>query len=791
MNQGNSLIVLRIAGALFFAFFCFSFAEDKSDSPLKSESHSSGGEGSIESALGFEEAGLWVTAPFEFLEGAKLDLKMSNRAMARLPWNVPPAEEADLAQGAVLSTKYVKEGKSSLEWGNHAKYPTISCRTINHDWKGFSGILVSIYSEVATGDVIEVGVQSDAATTYFLDYYRAEFTVDWVGWKEVSIPFSAFTAFGNPVGWQKVDAISFFAKSKWQTPDPRTVLYLDALKLLTAKDAVPATGTPSQDSSPSFFVIRDKFQSPVHLNHDLPEISQQLGEGEPEVQTCYYQSSRSRYGYYPKYDPGYVSFDLGGKVYLRSYDIINVLGADGKWKRIDLKKTLEEFAHQQGWLGISLGSPQEPVIRFDQEGDLYLIEGLRRLEGPGKEARILENKSVLLHSRDHGETWAVYPLPGQGADFEKLDGHNEEALKNPPVILLTEMKKGDSREISLLLPEKKKEGGLLIPPPILIAKNSLAGPVHSGGGNFIISQGEKIFCLYGLVPDKSLVIKNEGGAEEKINREEWMKQIPPIPENHPARLMAFFSNDGKKTYKAAEGIPTYIVSYDRKERKLSEPVFLGFGGKAIDEHNWGAITADSKGILHVVINGHIDPLYYVSSLKAGDITAWTQPIYVPCEPGSRELSYVSYASLNCDKDDNLLCVVRSDTKFYNHRLAVLRKPAGGGWEKEQDLVIPFNGSYHIWYHRVAYDRARNRFTIAFYDLSFMQNLSRDAYAFCLFIWPFGEEGLNRWVDEGKKGIPEEGGAPLYTPGSSEMTVLLSSDLGRSWKFATTADFATP
>ncbi len=745
----------------------------------------------VDSAMSFESVRPWVTAPFELLEGAKSDVKRLEHGGQGPDWKFPPLELKKLSQGVSLSTQYVKEGKSSLEWGNHAKYPTISCRTVVHDWKGFSGILISIYSAVATGDVIEIGIQSDAPETYFLDYYRSEFKVDWVGWKEIAIPFSAFTTVGSPVGWQKVDAISFFAKSKWQNPDPRTVLYFDAIKPIASNATYPIAVVKPMAPVAEYLRFSDKQETPVRLNHTLPEIAHPLEAGEPEVQTCYFNASQSRYGYYPKYDPGYVSFDPKGKAYLRNYGVIERMDAAGKWTRFDFYKALENYGHQNGWEGIRIGSRVDPVIRFDNDGDLYLLEEVSRVDANGKEVDAKYRHAILLHSRDRGATWVTYPLPGRSADFEKLDGHNEDCLKRPPVILLSAYKKmgenfGDKNHY-LILPEKQKEGTLLVPSPILASKNSLAGPVHSGGGNFVLTQGDKIFYVYGVMPEKPLITEG-ANVVNGMSREEWLKQIPPIPENHPARLMTFSFHDGKGDFKASDGVPTYIVSYDRKTQKLSDPVFIGYGGKAMDDHNWAAITADSKGILHVVINGHVNPLYYVSSLNPGDITAWSSPIYVPYESGSLIPSYVSYASLNCDKDDNLLCVVRSDSRAYNHRLSVLRKNAGGEWEKEKSLAVPFNSGYHVWYHKVAYDRERNRFFISFYDQSFMANLNRESYAFARFIWPFAEEGLNRWVEKEKKGIPPEGGGPLYTPGSSELVVMLSENAGRSWKFATTPDF---
>ena len=727
-----------------------------------------------------ESNGVWSTAPFEFIDGFKSDVARRVTAGTRGDWIEPAADSKALAEGAVLSKLFVKEGSFSLEWKRHAQYPTIACRTIEHNWSGYKGISFWLYSTVATGDVITLGVQSDSAETKTNDYYLYDFKVDWVGWKKQEIALSAFAPLGRPVGWDKTDALLFFSKAKWQDPDPRTTLYLDGIQLLKTEPAAPATaGGEDAAVSGANARLKMRHQYPVKLNHAQPEVEVPFQKGAHEVQSLYFNGARSRYGYYPKYDPGYVSFGPTGRPYIRSPLFLQTLGADGKWITLSFDKALQGYAEQKKWAGVALRLDNEdPVVRFDAAGDLYMISTLLRLNERSEE---IASSSVLLHSRDQGVNWTIYTLPTALADFEKLDANNTDCLKYPPAIILAQLKyRANADQASyLLVPKKKPDGTLLLPPEILIAENALTGPVHSGGGNFMVSRGDKIFLIYGDMAPL------ENGARAKTAEAN-------IPANHPARAMTFIGNGKVVEARAETGVPTYVVEYDRKTEKLSRPVFVGFGGQARDNHNWGAITLDSKGGLHVVINGHIDPIMYTYSLKPGDITAWSPPVYLAAYPGTKLLTIASYASLNCDRNDNLLCVFRADGVAYNHRLATLRKPAGKPWDKERSLVVPFNMLYHVWSHKVAYDRQRDRYFVAYNDQPGSTQMSRDTYSFYRFIWPAGELAMAeraRQISEEFQGLPAEGVMPsLIYPGAAEMTVMVTDDGGVSWRYATTPDF---
>lgn len=729
--------------------------------------------------LDFEAPGAWTSVPFEIEESDWKQLDDFNRTAKRKGWAVSLIDRKTIAGGLTLSEEHVKTGKHSGRWADLPKFPTIAAKVGEPNWSDKQALRFSAYSERATGDVITLGLRSDNPESGMLDYYVAGFPVDWTGWKEILLPFSDFRPLGKPKGWDQIDGIYFFSKFGRRAPDPGTTLFLDAMELVApAPEQKPAAPTPS--AGEISYSVAYSFDEPVDLNHDGPELAAGSENKAPFIQTPFFQGVRSHLGYFPRYDAGFVSYDAQGRAYVRSPGVIETLDSGGKWVKWDLSAPIKEFARKQGWKGISLAWSADPTVRFDSEGGIYALENVKHLDAAGKEVKAEDRTAVLLHSQDRGLTWSTYKLPGQLADFEKIDGHNVDANRYPPVIILSAARYFAWADPGgyLLIPEKAPDGSLTLPDRLRFATDVLTGPVHSGSGNFAISQGDKVFIVYATYPDK--------GKEEA-----WGKSLS-IPPDHPAREMSFQALAGMKNVKASDGVPAFVVTYDRKTKALSNPVFLGYGGRTHDGHNWPSITADSKGILHVVINGHIDPLVYTSSVRPGDISEWTPPVYIPKKPDTSKFSYVSYASLNCDRNDNILCVVRSDTDDYNHRLAYLRKPAGQPWESEKDLVIPFNGGYHVWTHKVSFDPVRDRFFLSYYDQSNMIQLTRADYLFYRFYWPDTESKLVATVgvlgSTLNSGLPAKGKTSIFTAGPAEPVVLFSESGGKDWAIATTPDF---
>ncbi len=138
--------------------------------------------------------------------------------------------ESDAWSGAERSEKNVKEGKYSARWANLPKNGAVTTDKIPHDWTGYNALSVWVYSEKNTRQEVIVILDSKSDPAKF-SYLAEKFTVDWTGWKEVTIPFAVMDKTREPAGFGKIDKITFNANGWGITAHPDTVLYLDAITL--------------------------------------------------------------------------------------------------------------------------------------------------------------------------------------------------------------------------------------------------------------------------------------------------------------------------------------------------------------------------------------------------------------------------------------------------------------------------------------------------------------------------------------------------------------------------------
>jgi hypothetical protein len=237
----------------------------------------------------------------------------------------------------------------------------------------------------------------------------------------------------------------------------------------------------------------------------------------------------------------------------------------------------------------------------------------------------------------------------------------------PPAILRYTQTAADPRliwrrlcDLELFLPEKK-DGRVEIGDPILISKKCLGLAAHSGTPSTVVSRGDKVHVA-------------------------WAEATDPKAD--------------------VPGVPTYVVTYDRRAKKLGEPALVGYGAPPNDVHNSPSITMDSQGYLHVLAGTHGRPFQYARSLEPNDAQAgWTKAV-----PVGEGLSQ-TYIGLVCGPDDTLHLVYRlwwfgADPFPASHHatLAYQRKRPGEPWEAPRVLVRPPFSEYSVFYHRLTLDR---------------------------------------------------------------------------------------
>lgn len=680
-------------------------------------------------AMGFEGPGAWLSvAPELFSEFKEEEI-----------WAIRHTTLAELNSGVTQSTAQVKQGQFSGRWGDHPRFPTIHTADIPNDWSAVKSLRLWVHSEAATGELVTLAALSNSPQTPWKDYFLYTFAVDWTGWRELKVALADFEPYEQPAGWQTVEALYFFTKIFDRQPNPYTVLHLDDLRL--SAEAVVSDPAPWQAAPARAGRLPIRTQAPAFdpavVNHPWPEVRQRPRT--PFQIMPYFKAERALFGYYPKYHPGFVSFDPQGKAYLQyCAGIIQTLGPDGRWQvRNLLEEVVEPYAREQmGYTSLEpsdFGSGNETAIRWDRDGGMHLLVNISETNTNWR-----SRKALLLYSPDGMKTWQTYLLPEYVVRFEKFVGHNPDCLNRPPVILLSHYL--SPTQIYLMAPEKRADGTLLIPEPVLLAEDGVALAPHSGESNQALTHGDEVIVTYGRITIL------------------------------PGRTQE-------------DGVPAFVRSYDLKTKQLSEPVLIGFGGKnSKDDHNWPGVAVDSRGIIHAVINGHHDPFTYVHSLRPWDISAWSEP--------EKVAAGTSYAGLLCDGQDNLQTVTRHSDPGYYFRLSLHRKPPGMPWEAPRNLVVPYKPYYHVYYHKLTLDPVRQRLFLCYWSQTAALCLFRDEFYAAVHTWPDREK---RFV-QGNANLPQ--GSYLakpakyefYSAPASELTVLVSEDQGESWRLAETPDF---
>ncbi len=683
-----------------------------------------------DAAMDFETPDAWQSAP------ELLDLFPEENL-----WLSRHTTYAELAGGITLSDEHVLSGEMSGRWANHPRYPTIHTRSVPGDWSPYSGLSVQIYSEEATGERITVGVLSNNEATLHDDWLVADFVVDWTGWREVAMAFDDFRDLGSPVGLASVQGLYFFTRAFDRQPNPYTVLHLDDITLLDEAPATSSAASPETEEHAMPVSLRVPEFDEAKMNHRWPELREPEEAVAPIHYQPYFKKERALFGWHPRFQPGVVSVSPEGRHWIRyGGHVTQTRGEGGEWLWDSiLDDVLIPYAREElGFTELSLnamGSTDDASIRWDADGDAYMLCFVSDPTGDWR-----TRTGLLLHSRDGLQTWDVYRLPWYKCRLEKFLGHNDDRLNRPPVILMARYLA--PTEIYITAPRKKPDGTLEIPEATLICEDAMPMSAHSGEAGMAVTVGETVYMVYG--------------------------RLAILP-----------------GHEKEDGAPAYAVTYDINTGELSEPVLIGFGGRnAEDNHNWPAITVDSEGYLHAIINGHHDPFRYTRSVRPLDISEWTEPVEVAAG--------TTYGGLVCDSEDTLYSVTRHSHPGYYFRLSLHRKPKGQPWEEPKHLVVPHNPYYEVYYHKLTMDPVTEDLFLSYWSQSASICLFRDEFEAYAYTWP---DRAVEFLSKEDAQLPvgalrtEDRQYQFYSPKPSEPSILVSDDRGDTWHLATSEDFA--
>lgn len=628
-----------------------------------------------------------------------------------------------------LSDEHKSQGNYSLKWDNHPFYSTVATEVTERDWTGANMFNIWIYSEEATGETVNILIYSDNPKTPWLDGYTYPVKVDWKGEKQLSIPLEDFYRFENPTGFDNVSAIYFTTKIFNGEPNPYTVLYLDDMRV-TYSPSYPITPHPSartEKENPHRALYFDE----QRLNHNYPEVKEDVTA--PFEYQAYYKAERALYGYFPKYNPGVASFDKDGKTYIRGDGTHIQYLENGEWKTTDIlpavKKVISPYSEKIYDVGY-----EDPVIRFDNDGWVYVLVNV-------------DAKTVLCWSADGMKTWNAKSINissstsgGQStARFEHIDGGNTEAMNRPPIILLNTPSWSSDKGGYMAVLSKTSDGDLTVK-KIKYADKAITTAAHTGDGSFIVSRGNEAFVVYGI---PSFSDKESGITSYLDYQEQNPSVLEKIPTDHNAVGMTYERAGQILQFK--NGIPTFIRKVNLTDGSLSDPVFVGFGGVEDDDHNWPGIAIDGSGYLHVIMNGHHDPVCYTKSKNPLDITEWSDIEKVG--------TYNSYGAILTDNNSGIHIMTRDASRGYRFDTSVVTKNGNGTREKSY-IVKRTAPYYEVARQRMSYNPVTDEFFTFYYAQSNYFEVFKDEYDGALFTWP-NEERCMRMstLDGGYNNIP--------------------------------------
>ena len=145
-------------------------------------------------------------------------------------------------EGLSADPSVTHNGMPAPEW-DQAKSGCVRTDGIPHDWVRFNALQFALHLNNATDKQIMLVLGSDTTQSDSQDYFSKPIKLDWTGWKSFTIPYTDFAVHGCPVGFSKIDSITFASEGYNLTPDPQTVIRIADLRL----ENVPSPGISDEE----------------------------------------------------------------------------------------------------------------------------------------------------------------------------------------------------------------------------------------------------------------------------------------------------------------------------------------------------------------------------------------------------------------------------------------------------------------------------------------------------------------------------------------------------------------
>ncbi len=146
------------------------------------------------------------------------------------PWHGLTADRTDPHQGA-----------QSGRWDNILTNDRIENSIVTGNLSAYLGFTIWIWSESPTGSSIALCLLSENPQENRPAYYRHNITIDWSGWRKISVPFASMSEHNNPGGLNRITGVRI-ASTGYGTKDqnPATLLKFDEMRFVQSFGSVQA-----------------------------------------------------------------------------------------------------------------------------------------------------------------------------------------------------------------------------------------------------------------------------------------------------------------------------------------------------------------------------------------------------------------------------------------------------------------------------------------------------------------------------------------------------------------------
>ena len=139
--------------------------------------------------------------------------------------------EKEGARGAAASGDLPHGGQTCLVW-NHGKAASMAFAQVPTDWTSCDTLSLWLRTPTAAGASFMIIVPSENEATEGSDYYSYSVRVEPGDWKHLSLRLGEdLSPNRQPLGWKKIEGMSFTASGWAQTLNPEAVVYVDDVEL--------------------------------------------------------------------------------------------------------------------------------------------------------------------------------------------------------------------------------------------------------------------------------------------------------------------------------------------------------------------------------------------------------------------------------------------------------------------------------------------------------------------------------------------------------------------------------